>query len=110
MSDHFGTLCIKGLNTVGNINEDWLYSSTETTDELYKKKITFVGTITPSRKDLQIVVKTAKGPQFLSSEFIVKQWSWSDAILSETKQKCFVNVSCTQWITSLTLIVARDGG
>ena len=87
VSDHFGTLCIKGLNTVGNINEDWLYSSTETTDELYKKKITSVGTIMPSRKDLQIVVKTAKGPQFLSSEFMCKTMvlKWCHTVRNQTK-------------------------
>ena len=58
------------LNTGRNITKDRLYLSTETIDQFYKNKITYVGTTVPSRKDLQIVLKTAKGRQVLSSEFM----------------------------------------
>ena len=96
------------LNTRRNITKDRIYLSTETIDQLCKNKITYVGTTVPSRKDLQIVLKTAKGRQVLSSEFMWKNYGPTvDAILPETKQKCLLNVSCTQWITSLTPISSQ---
>ena len=37
------------LNTGRNIAWDWLYSSTETFQELYRKKTTYIGTIIPNK-------------------------------------------------------------
>ena len=53
------------LNTGRNVTGDRLYSAIDTVEELYQK-------IMPNRKGLPVALKTAKGREVLSSEFMWK--------------------------------------
>ena len=60
------------MNTGTNVTGDRLYSAIDTVEELYQKKTTYFGTITPNRKSLPVALKTVKGREVLSSEFMWK--------------------------------------
>ena len=60
------------MNNGRNVAGDWLYSTADTDEELYQKKTTYVGEIMPKRKGLPVALKTAKGREVLSSEFMWK--------------------------------------
>ena len=60
------------LSTGRNVTGDRLHSAIDTVEELYQKKTTYVGTIIPNRKGLPVALKTAKGREVLSSEFMWK--------------------------------------
>ena len=59
------------LNTGRNVTRDRLYPAIDTAEELYLKK-QYIGTIMPNRNGLPVALKTAKGREVLSSEFMWK--------------------------------------
>ena len=63
------------LNTKRKVTGDRLYSAIDTVEEVYQKKATYVRKIMPNRKGPPFVLKTSKGQEELSLEFMWKNSS-----------------------------------
>ena len=63
------------LNTKRKVTGDRLYSAIDTVEEVYQKKVTYVRKIMPNRKGPPFVLKTSKGQEVLSLEFMWKNSS-----------------------------------